>query len=70
MSAECAVRQRVASTCYRVLRFKGLQYRSVEGPLPDFRSDYCRPLDKVGIDYFGPTYVDRTEKVSNDVRYV
>ena len=67
VSAEYAVRrrmvQRVVSTRYRCRRFKGLQYRSAEGPLPDFRSDYCRPFDKVGIDYFGPMYVDRTEKV-------
>ena len=67
VSAEYAVRrrmvQRVVSTCYRCRRFRGLPYRSAEGPLPSFRSEYCRPFDKVGIDYFGPLYVDRTEKV-------
>ena len=67
VSAEYAVRrrmvQRAVQTCYRCKRYKGLAYRSNEGSLPSFRSEYCRPFEKVGIDYFGPLYVDRTEKV-------
>ena len=67
ISTEYAVRrrmvQRVVSTCYRCRRYRGLAYRSAEGPLPSYRSEYCRPFDKVGIDYFGPMYVDTTDKV-------
>ena len=67
VSADYAVRrrmvQRVVATCYRCRRYKGRAYRSQEGPLPSFRSEYCRPFEKVGIDYFGPLYVNRTDKV-------
>ena len=67
VSAEYAVRrrmvQRVVSTCRRCRRFRGLPYATEEGALPDFRSEYCRPFEKVGVDYFGPLYVDKTEKV-------
>ena len=68
LSAEYAVRRRtvrrVVDTCRRCRRYRCLPYRSPEGVLPSFRTQPCRPFAKIGIDYFGPLYVDdRATKV-------
>ena len=69
LTAEYMVRRRsvrrVVDTCYRChcRRYRGLPYRSPEGALPAFRTQPARPFAKVGVDYFGPPYVDGTDKV-------
>lgn len=67
LTAEFMVRRRtvrrVVETCYRCRRYRGLPYRSPEGALPTFRTQPARPFAKVGVDYFGPLYVDGTTKV-------
>ncbi|XP_043230696.1 uncharacterized protein LOC122385999 [Amphibalanus amphitrite] len=55
--------RRVLGTCFRCRRYRGLPYRAADGRLPAFRSEVSRPFSKVGIDYFGPLYVDRDTKV-------
>ena len=55
--------RRIVGTCFRCRRYRGLPYRSADGSLPTFRSEVSRPFSKVGIDYFGPLYVDRQTKV-------
>ena len=55
--------RRVLGTCFRCRRYRGLPYRAADGSLPPFRSEVSRPFSKVGIDYFGPLYVDRETKV-------
>ena len=67
LSGEYFVRRRtvrrIVETCFKCRRYRGLPYRPADGPLPAFRSEVSRPFAKVGIDYFGPLYVDRGTKV-------
>ena len=67
LSAEYLIRRRsvkrVVSTCTRCRRYKGLCYQSADGALPAFRTEPSRPFSKVGVDFFGPLYVDGGTKV-------
>ena len=67
LSAEYLIRRRavkrVVSTCARCRRYKCLRYQSTDGTLPSFRTEPSRPFSKVGIDFFGPLYVDEGTKV-------
>ena len=67
VSVDYLVRRRtvkkVVDSCRRCRRFKGLPYRSAEGALPAFRTVFSRPFAKIGIDYFGPMYIDSGSKV-------
>ena len=67
LSAEYLVRRRsvnrVVNTCMRCRRYKGLNYQSADGSLPSFRTQPSRPFSKVGLDFFGPLYVDEGTKV-------
>ncbi|XP_043223735.1 uncharacterized protein LOC122382456 isoform X1 [Amphibalanus amphitrite] len=64
LSAEYAVRRRTVrravDTCRRCRRYRSLPYRSPEGVLPSFRTQPSRPFAKVGVDYFGPLYVNNS----------
>ncbi|KAK4309817.1 hypothetical protein Pmani_018578 [Petrolisthes manimaculis] len=65
VSAEYLVRRRtvlrIVSSCGRCRRYRGLPYNSAEGTLPEFRTTPARAFSKVGLDYFGPIYVDPGE---------
>ena len=65
VSAEYMVRRktvlRIVSSCGRCRRYRGLPYNSAEGSLPGFRTTPARAFSKVGLDYFGPIYVDPEE---------
>ena len=37
-----------------------MPYRTPEGYLPRFRTQPSRPFAKVGVDFFGPLYVDNS----------
>ena len=67
LSADYLVRRRnvkrVVDTCRRCRRYRGLGYRPVDGTLPAFRTEPSRPFSKVGMDFFGPLYVDDSKKV-------
>ena len=67
LSADYLVRRRsvnrVISTCARCRRYKGLQYQPADGGLPNFRTEPSRPFAKVGLDFFGPLFVDQGTKV-------
>ena len=67
ISAEYLVRRRsvgrVVSTCTRCRRYKGLAYQPVDGGLPSFRTTPSRPFASVGLDFFGPLFVDEGTKV-------
>ena len=67
VSVEYFVRRRtvkgVVDSCRRCRRFKGLPYRSAEGALPTFRTEFSRPFAKIGVDYFGPLFIDGGSKV-------
>ena len=67
LSAEYMIRRRsvkrVVNTCARCRRYKGLCYQSADGALPTFRTEPSRPFSKVGVDFFGPLYVDEGTKV-------
>ena len=41
-------------------RYRGLSYSSPEGSLPSFRTQPSWPFAKVGVDYFGPLFVDNS----------
>lgn len=61
LSAEYMVRRtvlRAVSACGRCRRYRGLPYLSPEGSLPVFRTQPTRAFAKVGIDYFGPMYIN------------
>ena len=64
LTAEYAVRRltvrRAVDSCRRCRRYRGLPYRSPEGSLPSFRTQPSRPFAKVGVDYFGPLFVDNS----------
>ncbi|XP_043200053.1 uncharacterized protein LOC122386718 [Amphibalanus amphitrite] len=66
LTAEYAVRRRTVrravDSCRRCRRYRCLPYRSPEGVLPSFRVQPSRPFAKVGVDYFGPLYVDGSAK--------
>ena len=66
LSADYLVRRRsvnrVVSTCRRCRRYKGPAYQSADGCLPAFRTEPSRPFSKVGLDFFGPLYVDHGTK--------
>ena len=53
----------MVDTCSRCRRYKGLNYQSADGGLPSFRTEPSRPFSKVGLDFFGPLYVDKGTKV-------
>ena len=55
--------RRVVDTCRRCRRYRGLGYRPADGALPAFRTEPSRPFSKVGMDFFGPLYVDASKKV-------
>ena len=67
LSAEYLVRRRgvkrIVDTCTTCRRYKGLNYQSEDGGLPSFRTEASRPFAKIGIDFFGPLYVDEGTKV-------
>ena len=67
LSAEYLIRRRsvhrVVSTCTKCRRYRGLSYQPVDGTLPNFRTEPSRPFSKVGVDFFGPLYVDKGTKV-------
>ena len=62
LTAEYAVRRltvrRVVDTCRRCRRYRCVPYRTREGALPMFRTQPSRLFTKVGVDLFGPLYVD------------
>ena len=64
LSAEYAVKRltvrRTVDACRRCKRYRGLPYRSPEGALPSFRTQPSRPFSKVGVDYFGPLFVNNS----------
>ncbi|KAK4326298.1 hypothetical protein Pmani_003162 [Petrolisthes manimaculis] len=51
----------IAAIGGRRRRYRGLPYHSPGGQLPDFRTEFSRSFAKIGIDYFGPIYVDAGE---------
>ncbi|XP_043236743.1 uncharacterized protein LOC122389116 isoform X2 [Amphibalanus amphitrite] len=65
LTAEYAVRRRtvrrIVETCRRCRRYRCVPYRSPEGALPNFRTQPSRPFAKVGVDFFGPLYVDQSQ---------
>lgn len=67
LSGEYMVRRRsvkrVVNTCHRCRRHKGLNYHAADGPLPSFRTEPSRSFSKIGIDFFGPLYVEEGTKV-------
>ena len=67
LSGEYMVRRRnvkrVVSTCHRCRRHKGLNYHAADGSLPSFRTEPSRPFSKVGVDFFGPLFVEEKIKV-------
>ena len=67
LSAEYLVRRRsvkrIVDTCTRCRRYRGRCYHPEDGPLPAFRTEPSRPFSKVGLDFFGPLYVDSGTKV-------
>ena len=67
LSGEYLVRRRsvnrVVNTCTRCRRYRGLSYQPREGGLPSFRTQPCRPFSRVGLDFFGPLFVDEGKKV-------
>ena len=66
LSADYLVRRRsvnrIVSTCRRCRRYRGLAYQSSDGCLPAFRTEPSRPFSRVGLDFFGPLYVDQGTK--------
>ena len=66
LSGEYLVRRRsvkrVVDTCRRCRRYRGLNYRPDDGSLPSFRTEPSRPFAKVGMDFFGPLYVNDNKK--------
>ncbi|MPC25232.1 hypothetical protein E2C01_018337 [Portunus trituberculatus] len=66
LSAEYMIRRktvlRVVSSCGRCKRYRSLPYSSPEASLPDFRTEPTRPFSRIGLDYFGPIYVDAGER--------
>ena len=67
VSADYMIRRRsvkqIVNSCRRCRRYTGTRYHSVDGKLPAFRTEPSRPFSKVGIDFFGPLYVDGSQKV-------
>ena len=67
LSGEYLVRRRsvkrVVTTCHRCRRYKGLGFQPEDGSLPSFRTEPSRPFSKIGVDFFGPLYVDEGTKV-------
>ena len=67
LSGEYSVRRRtvhrVVSTCYRCRRYRGAPFKSADGALPLFRTELSRPFTRVGVDFFGPMYVEGGDKV-------
>ena len=65
LTAEYAVRRRtvrrILEACRRCRRYRSMPYRSPEGALPSFRTQPSRPFAKVGVDFFGPLFVDQKE---------
>lgn len=65
VSADYLVRrrtvQRIVNSCGRCRRYRGLPFNSAEGSLPDFRTTPTRSFSTIGLDYFGPIYVDPGE---------
>ena len=67
ISGEYLVRRRsvnrVVHTCMRCRRYRGQRYQSRDGGLPSFRTQPCRPFARVGLDFFGPLFVEEGTKV-------
>ena len=67
LSAEYLVRRktvrRITETCTRCRRYRALPYQQPEGALPEFRTQPSRSFERIGIDYFGPLYIDNSSKV-------
>ena len=67
LSAEYLVRRktvrRTVETCTRCRRYRALPYQQPEGGLPEFRTQPSRSFERIGIDYFGPLYIDNGSKV-------
>ena len=53
--------RRIVNSCGRCRRYRDLSFNSAEGSLPDFRTTPTRSFSTVGLDYFGPIYVDHGE---------
>ena len=66
LSGEYLVRRRsvsrVVSICTRCRRYRGLNYQPVDGGLSSFRTQPSRPFSRVGLDFFGPLYVEEGTK--------
>ena len=67
LSSEYLVRRRavrwVVQTCTRCRRYRALPFQQPEGLLPEFRTQPSRSFENIGIDYFGPLYINDGNKV-------
>ena len=55
--------KRVVRECRKCIRVNPPAYAQLEGKLPDFRSEFSRPFQHVGLDHAGPLHLRDGRKV-------